>query len=202
MTILSAILSFLVLFNPFVLFVYLSSVIEELPRETFHQVFFRATLISLVILIIFAVLGDLIFAQVLSIRFASFQIFGGLVVVAIALVFIIQGGKSIITLRENLDDMASEIALPFMVGVTTVSLSVIVGENFSFAECAFIIFVSLLINFLAVMFLIKTKFDFLNNRLRVVFDKILYIFIRLNGFFLGAIGVDMAINGILKVIQL
>lgn len=199
MTITSAILSFLVLLNPIALFIYLHAIIEELPRKTFVHVLLKATTISIIILILFAILGDLIFAQVLSIRFASFQIFGGLVVVSIALLFIIQGGKSIITLRENLDDMASEIALPFMVGVTTVSLSVIVGNHFVLWQSVGIIIVALMVNFFAVILLLKIKYDVLKNSPRIVFDKTLYIFLRLNGFFLGAIGVDMILNGFFKI---
>lgn len=199
---LSAIVSFLVLFNPIALFIYLNGIIEELPRKTFLQVLLKASVTSCIILIIFAVLGDKIFAKILSIRFASFQIFGGLVVLTIALIFIIQGKKSILTLRENLDDMASEIALPFMVGATTVSLSIIIGNHFSALQSAGIIAVSLLINYLGLLLLIVLKYDMLKNRLRVAFDKTLNIFLRLNGFFLGAIGVDMIIKGILRVWKL
>jgi multiple antibiotic resistance protein len=44
--------------------------------------------------------------------------------------FIVGGRESFIQMRENLDDMASQLALPFMVGAGSVSVSILIGNAY------------------------------------------------------------------------
>jgi len=157
-------ISFLVLLNPFALFIYLRNVMDELSRKDFLIVLLNSSLMSLTIFIIFA---------------------------TFALSFIVQGKRSFITLKGSLDDLASEIALPFMVGAATVSLSVIIGEALSGPNTVFILSASIVINYFTIWMLMKVRYDFLKKKSRLAFDKSLIILLRLNGFFVGAIGVDM-----------
>jgi multiple antibiotic resistance protein len=169
---------------------------EELTRKSFSKVLLKATLISFIIFSIFARYGAFIFERVLSIHFASFRIFGGIVIVIFAIIFIVQGRRSFFTLKGSLDDLAAEIALPFLVGAATVSLSVIIGNNFSFPRSIIIILISLIANFAIIILLTLIKYNFLPRRLKIVFDKTMIIFLRLNGFLIGAIGLEMITGGV------
>ena len=59
----------------------------------------------------------------------SFRIFGGVVLLSFGFLYIVKGDTALISIKEDLDDLASEIALPFMVGAATISLSIIIGNS-------------------------------------------------------------------------
>lgn len=193
---LSFILNFLVLLNPFALFIYLNPVMEELKPKDFFDVLTKASITSLIIFILFLFFGSEFFQHVLKIRFESFRIFGGIVISTFALIFIIQGKKSFFTLKGTLDDIAAEIALPFMVGAATVSLAIVIGDAFTDEKSVFIVFASLLLNQFIIMLLFWLKYKVFKKRLRAAFDKCMSMFLRLNGFLVGAIGVNMIISGV------
>jgi small neutral amino acid transporter SnatA (MarC family) len=75
----ASLLLFLALLNPFMMSVYLIDLITDLRRELFVRVLLRGALISGAVFAVFAWSGDAIFSDVLQVRFASFQIFGGIV---------------------------------------------------------------------------------------------------------------------------
>ncbi len=188
-------ISFLVLLNPFALFIYLNPVMNDLTQRDFFEVLGKATLISLVIFLLFSEFGTLIF-KFLEINFESFRIFGGIVIFTMALIFIIQGKKSLITLRGSLDELASEIALPFMVGAGTISISIIIGERFSSVRSILIIIGSMVINYIIIAILVYIKYSLSSVRVKIAFDKLMVYLLRVNGFFIGAIGISMTISGI------
>ncbi len=189
-------ISFLVLLNPFALFIYLNPVMDELSYRNFFKVLFKASAISLVIFIIFSELGLLFFERVLFIHFESFRVFGGIVIFAMALIVIIQGRRSFITLRGSLDELASEIALPFMVGAGSVSISIIIGNRLPALESVLTIVISMIINFGIIALLVLIKYEMPSAQFRIAFDKFMVYLLRINSFFVGAIGVDMTIEGI------
>lgn len=197
---LSLFISMIVLINPFALFVYLIPVMKDLTLGDFYKVLFKASIISFFIFIIFSQFGEYIFYNVFSIQFDSFRIFGGLVIVIMALVFIIQGKRSFITLKGTLDDLASEIAMPFLVGAATISISILIGKKFSFIESVIIIAAALLVNYGTIMVLVIIKEKLPSYKMKVAFEKFLVYLLRINGFLVGAIGVDMTIVGIKNII--
>ncbi len=198
---LELLLSFVIMLNPFALFLYLKGVMEELSAGDFYLVLFKASLISYMIFIVFAIFGESIFIDFFKINFESFRIFGGIVIFAYALVFIMKGSKAWITMKESLDDLSSEIALPFMVGAGTISLSVIVGFKNSVPMTLFKIFIVMVINY-AIIALLKIAKDFLDKKMQKrAFDKYSNILVRINGFIVGAIGVDMITKGIQAIYQ-
>lgn len=200
MDVLSFVTALLVLINPFALFIYLNPVIDDVGHRPFLlHVFPRASLISLAIFSVFLLTGTAVFDELLSIRFGAFSIFGGIVILSIALVFIVQGRASLITLRGDLHDLASEIALPYMVGAGTISLCIIAGSAFNPLTGLLSLAGALLINYLAIAALIGIKYRLLRDPLRSVFDKMMGVLLRINGFFVGAIGVDLVINGIEQI---
>ncbi len=104
-----------------------------------------------------------------------------------------------ILVKENLDDLASEIALHFIVGAGTIYLSIIIGlHSPSWFLAVGVIFCVMLVNYLIVILMAYIK-DLFRKRRQVAFDKYVGIAMRLNGFFMGAIGVNMVVEGILAI---
>jgi len=68
--------------------------------------------------------------RIFQIDFESFRLFGGIVIFSMACMFIVGGRESFIHMRESLDDMASQLALPFMVGAGSVSVSILIGNAY------------------------------------------------------------------------
>jgi len=192
---LKAIIGFLVLLNPFALYVYLQPVSRALDTWSFMKVLIRASLISFGIFVLFALAGEHIFTEIIQIRFESFRIFGGIVFFVIAVMYIVQGRKAIIQLEEDLYDLANTIALPFMVGAGTISYSVIIGHRFMPLRATVMLFAIMAITVACIFGLISLRRVF-TARLKIAFDKMMSIAMRLMGFFVGAIGVDMIITGI------
>jgi len=191
----ATIIAFLVLLNPFALFIYLQPVMRNLTEKDFHKVLFKATMISFVIFALFVYAGDFVFRKIFQINFEAFRIFGGIIIFTFAYLFIVQGKKSLINMKEDLDDLASEIALPFMVGAGTISLCIVMSHKFSFPKGILILSIIMILHYIIIFFLIKTR-KLVNENWRVAFDKNMEIGLRLNGLFVGAIGINMIINGI------
>ena len=188
-------IGFLVLLNPFALYVYLQPISRELETRTFMKVLFKASIISLCIFLFFAYSGEYIFLEIIQIRFDSFRIFGGIVFTIIALMYIVYGKKALIEMREDLNDLASEIALPFMVGAGTISYSIIIGHKFMMLNASLLIMAILTVNAFCIFILLAMRGVF-SDKKKIAFDKVMGMSMRLIGFFVGAIGIDMIITGI------
>lgn len=126
----SAILLF-VLLNPFLLSVYLSSLVRELDGPTFRLVVLRASLIATPVFFLFAWIGDAIFTDVLQARYAAFQIFGGLIFLTVGFRFVMEGAHTIHALRGDPRHLSGSVAMPFMIGPATVSASIAAGSQLS-----------------------------------------------------------------------
>ena len=99
-------------------------------------------------------------------------------------------------MKEDLDNLASEIALPFMVGAGTISLSILLSQEMSYFLGTTTLIIIFLVNFLLLMFLIKLRKMMDTKRIKIAFDKNMGVLLRLNGFFIGAMGIDMILTGI------
>ncbi len=190
------IIQFLILLNPFALFIYLNSLYNDLGRKDFAFVLWKASLISGGFYLVFAFTGDFIFINFFNVAFDSFRLFGGIVILIYSLIFIIQGKKSFFTLKGSLDDLASEIALPFMVGAASVAQSILIGQKYSKLITFIIITSTLVINFGTIMLLIEIKYKIIKKKYRITFDKLLTILLRINGFFVGSIGIEMILKSL------
>lgn len=188
--------SFLVLFNPFALYIYLKPIKKDLSVDNYRKVLFRASFISFLIYVFFALSGNFVFERVFNINFESFRIFGGVIIFTLSFLYIVEGRGSIIRIREDLDDMASEIAIPFFVGAGTISLAILMGRSIKEPIITVLSLLTIIsVNYLTIVGL-GWIHDSLEDRLQVAFDKILGILVRLTGLLIGAIGVDMIITGI------
>lgn len=192
----SSIIEVLVMLNPFALFLYLEPIRKDLPHKSFMRVIFKATLISFAICLAFFFLGDSIFRKVFQIDFESFRIFGGIIIFSYAYFFIVRGQKALIMIKENLDDLASEIALPFMVGAGTISLSILLSQKHSIGIGALSLVIIFGINFLTLFTLKRFRDSIDGKKFKTAFDKNMEVLLRLNGFFIGAIGINMVLTGI------
>jgi len=189
------IVSFLVLINPIVTFIYLQPVIKRMPYRELLRVIAQGSLVALVIFFIFSVIGNSFFKDVLQVKFESFRVFGGLVIAYLAFAMIVQGRTSLITYEDDHASIANQIAMPLLIGAGTISLSIIIGNNYNPMGSAFILSIVMLINFLALALL--TAFQ--NNIKRYFskdFDNYMEAALRLFAFFAGAIGINMLVTGI------
>jgi len=193
---LRTVIEFFVLLSPFALFLYLKPVMKELSHTDFVKVLLKANLISFAIFFVFLISGDFIFNTVLNINFEAFRIFGGIIIFSIAYLFIVRGQKGFFQLRGNLDDLASEIALPFLVGAATISLTILMGKKFPIINSTLLLILILSLNFVSIMFLKYLRDRIKRKKFKIAFDKNLEVLLRLNGFFIGAIGINMIIRGI------
>lgn len=196
----AAILSFLVMLNPFALFLYLKPIMNDLSAEDFRTVFIKASSISFGIFLVFLLLGDLIFQEIFRINFESFRIFGGIVLFSFAYIFIVQGKKGFIQIKGDLHDLASEIALPFMVGAGTISLTVLMADQLALWQGILSLTIIMLVNFVIIMGMKSIRHGMRSKKLQIAFDKNMELLLRINGFFLGAIGVDMVVTGISNLV--
>ena len=191
-----SLVALLVMLNPFALFIYLSPVMEDLRHKDFLRVLWKASLISLVAFLVFLYAGDFIINKIFQINFESFKIFGGVVIFSFAYMFIVKGHKALIAMKGSLDELASEMALPFMVGAGTLSIVVFMAHKISLYQATIGLPLVLLANSIIIISLKTIKDSFEKRKMKVAFDKNMEILIRINGFFIGAIGVDMIIEGI------
>ncbi len=197
----AAIFSFLVMLNPFALFLYLKPVMNDLPDADFRTVFLKATTISFIVFVVFLIFGDMVFQKIFRINFESFRIFGGIVLFSFAYTFIVQGKKAFIQIKGDLHELASEIALPFMVGAGTISLAVLMADELKLWEGIIALLAIMLINFFFIMGLKQLRTSMRSKRIQTAFDKNMELLLRINGFFLGAIGIDMVVTGISNLIR-
>lgn len=188
-----AIISFLIFMNPVALFLYLLPIKKEMGLRRFANIVARASLITYVVYVVFAVSGEKFF-QILSVNFEAFRIFGGLVVASLSLIFIVQGKKSMITTKGELNKIAAEIALPFMVGAGTITLSIIVGRRLGALDASIAIFIVMFLTFAIITALAAIRSS-LKPKMKVVFDQNADILLRINSFIIGAIGVDLIVTG-------
>lgn len=79
----SAVLLFTLL-NPFLVLAYIVEMVKELTVKPFAQIVINAGLVASVVYSLFAILGDAIFGDIVQVEFASFQIFGGVVLSSVA----------------------------------------------------------------------------------------------------------------------
>lgn len=191
-----SIVELLVMLNPFALFLYLEPVRRDLNHRQFISVIFKASLISLFVCYLFFFSGEFLFKKVFMIDFESFRIFGGIIIFSYAYFFIVKGQRALIMIKENLDDLASEIALPFMVGAGTISLSILTSYRHPKPIGMLILVCAFVLNFLAIFLMKKVRDSLEGKRLKTAYDKNMEVLLRLNGFFIGAIGINMILTGI------
>jgi small neutral amino acid transporter SnatA (MarC family) len=117
----SALLMFALL-NPFLMSAYLIELIRECSFRSFATILLRASLIAG---IAFAAGGKAVFREVLQVRFESFMVFGGIVLLVMGLRMTLTGRVALIRLRGTPGQVAGSIYA--IVGAVVVSIISIPG---------------------------------------------------------------------------
>ncbi|WP_340114963.1 MarC family protein [Maribellus mangrovi] len=191
-----SIVELIVMLNPFALFLYLEPIRKDLDHKQFIRVILKASFISLMICYAFFFSGEFLFDKVFAIDFESFRVFGGIIIFSYAYFFIVKGQRALIMIKEDLDNLASEIALPFMVGAGTISLTILTSYRHSTWIGVLVLLIVFSINFISIYLLTIFRNAIEGKRLKTAYDKNMEILLRLNGFFIGAIGINMILTGI------
>lgn len=190
----SALLLFALL-NPFLMSIYLLDLITDLPRAMFVRVLVRAALISAAVFALFAWGGDAIFSDVLQVRFASFQVFGGIIFLTIGVRFVFKGADAMRSIRGQPEHLAGSIAMPFMIGPGTVSASVVVGARLPVLDAVLVIFVTLAAT-VAFVAAIKLVHDLVKEKNARLVDRYIEVVGRVSALLIGTFAVEMIFEGI------
>ena len=195
---LSSLLPFLAILNPFALCLYLVKVMEDLNSREFIRVLFGASIISLIVFWVFAILGEPLLADFFGVRPEALRIFGGVIFFVIAYNYVIKGYKAAEILRGSLEALPSAIALPFMIGAGTLTQAILLGKRHGPYFSLFLLFFGLCICF-AVVCIFKLIRDNLKAKYEKVFERYINILSRVNGLIIGAISTEMVVSGIRKL---
>ncbi len=187
---------FMVLFNPFLMSIYLLDLIQDLEQHTFFKVLVHASIISGTVFLLFAWGGEAIFTDILQVEFSAFLIFGGLVIFLIAMQMLFIGSDAIKRMRGgNPEHISGSIAMPFMIGPGTISASVMAGSTLTYPLAATTIVLSLLLT-IAMLVGLKYAFDIIKVRNASLLERYIDITGRAGALLTGTIGVQMVIQGI------
>lgn len=184
-----------VLLNPFLLIIYLVDVVEKLDNKQFATVLIRAGLIAGSIFSCFAILGDNIFSKVMQAEFASFQIFGGVILLLIGIQFVFRGPGAIEMLRGESEHLTGAIAMPILVGPGTISVSVIIGERHNPVSACIAVWAAILFSIL-IMLVLKWIHDFVRPRQEPLIERYIQIAGRITALFVGTVSIEMIMKGI------
>lgn len=185
----------LVILNPFALSVYLIDIFRANPLRTVVGIVTRASLISGVVFGVFALFGEAVFTRVLQVRFAAFQVFGGLLFLVIALRFMLSGSATLVTLRGEPEQVAGAVAMPFMIGPGTVSASTMAGLKLRPVLAVGAIAGALLCT-AVLLVAFKLLFDWVGARNARLTERYVQLASRVSAMAMGAIAVEMTLNGL------
>ena len=191
-------LMLLVILNPFAQVLYLFDLLRSLSVREFLFIHLKATLLSLIIFLVFALIGEkYLLKELFQIRFESLQIFGGLILTYLAFRYIVKGSGANLMFKGNISELALHITLPYMVGPGTIWISMLTGKIHDFHHTALIISAVLVIN---IIFLVTFQIimKWLSNQGGAGLEKYFAILMRINALFIGAIGVEMILKAIVK----
>lgn len=182
------------LLNPFLLVVYLFDVFQKLSIGIFMRVILRAGLISSGVFASSALLGDTFFRDILQARFASFQIFGGIVFLLIGLRFVFEGNAAIEALRGESQYIAGAIAMPLMIGPGTIGASILIGKRLGPWLAISAIVVTVLISVL-VMILLKWGHDVVRTHNEPMVERYIEVAGRITALVVGTYALEMILQG-------
>lgn len=185
---------FFALLNPFLLSIYLIDLITDLDTKTFYRVLFRASLISGCVFWLFAWGGEAIFTNYLQVRFASFQLFGGIIFLMIGVRFVFSGVDAIRATRGPPEHLAGSIAMPFLIGPGTVSAAVVIGARHDMLLSGLVIFGTLAATMTLVV-LLKVVHDYVKERKARLIDRYMEVVGRISALLIGTIAVEMIMIG-------
>lgn len=184
-----------VLFNPFLMSVYMVDFVRGLTLATFWRVMARAAIISGSVFLLFAFFGERLFTQVFHVRFESFLIFGGLIFLVIGGRFVLLGAGAMRGLRGEARHLSGSIAMPFMIGPGTVSASVLIGSRMDFPLAGLSILSGIALA-IAALVAVKWVHDVVRLRHEALIERYLDLAGRASALFIGSFAVEMILTGV------
>lgn len=197
-TMFNFLLPFLAILNPFALCLYLMGVMDELESRAFIRVLCEASLISLAVFWLFAIVGEQLLIKFLGVRPEALRIFGGVIFFVVAYNYVTRGYKAAEFLRGGLEELPSAIAFPFMIGAGTITQAILIGKKYKPHTSIFLLFLGLCMCFIVIVVfkLVREKLKGVREK---VFERYVNILSRINGLIIGAISTEMVISGIKKL---
>lgn len=183
------------LLNPFLIIIYMIDVVKKNSLHRFISILVRASVITSVVFIAFALVGNAIFSDIIQARFASFQIFGGLIFLIIGVQFVMNGPQAIEMLRGDSDNIAGSIAMPILIGPGTISAAVLVGQklNTVFSIVSIVLTLSVCV---FIMIMLKILHDFIAPRKEDLIQRYIEVVGRITALYVGTISIEMIMSGI------
>lgn len=194
MTFSGAFAFFFALLNPFLLSLYLLDLITRLDAKTLSRVLRRGTFIAGIIFSLFAATGDSLFDRLLHVRFASFQIFGGVVFLLVGIRFFFQGVNALGMLSGEPEHLAGSIAMPFLIGPATISGAVLIGSELPLWAALSVIWLTMIMVVLGLLTL-KYVHDHVRHRHFRLVDRYIDISGRVSALMIGTFAVEMIAKG-------
>ncbi|MEQ1311719.1 MarC family protein [Acinetobacter sp. XH1639] len=191
---------FFSLLNPFLMSVYMVGMIRNTDVKVFNKALIQGSLIAFAVFALFAWGGENIFSRYLNVRFESFQIFGGLIFLVIGYRYVFQGAETIGEMRGAPEHLAGTIAMPFMIGLGTISAAVVTGVSVPFGGAIAVIALTLALT-CSILIAMKYGHDHLRYKHAKYIDRYFDIMGRLSALLIGTIAVDMIVNGVMGLIQ-
>jgi len=185
----------LMLLNPFLLIIYLIDLVQELDFAKFSKILIRAGFISGGVFVVFAWLGEQIFTELLQARFASFQVFGGIIFLLIGIQFVFSGPRALQNMRGAPEHIAGAIALPIMIGPGTVSASILAGTRLS-PPLALVCIASTMAITVVTMLLLKRLHDFVRPRNEKLIERYVEVMGRVTALVVGTYSIEMIMQGL------
>jgi multiple antibiotic resistance protein len=185
----------LVVLNPFALAVYLLDLFRHNSVGQVLLILVRAAAIGGAVFAVFACSGDAVFSDILQIRFAAFQVFGGILFLVLALRFMLTGSQTLVALRGPPGQVAGAIAMPFLIGPGSVSAATLAGMRLPMlaallsVACALSIVVIVLAAF-------KASFDYVSARNAALVERYVDVASRVSAMMVGSIAVEMTFDGL------
>jgi multiple antibiotic resistance protein len=189
----------LVILNPFSQILYLKELMDDLTFGEFVSVHFKASVLSWGVFALFALVGDFLLHRVFQVHLEALQIFGGLVLMFIAYQYITVGPGSNLLFRGKIADLAPAISLPYMVGAGTLWVSIEMSNAYG-PLMTFALVAGVLVINTAIVLVAKAGFHALAERGETILGKYMAILMRTMALFIGAVAVEMIINGIRALI--
>jgi multiple antibiotic resistance protein len=196
--------SFLLLFvllNPFIMSVYLVELIRGMSLRDFSTQLVRAGIISLAVFLLFAWSGEVLFEDVMQVRFLSFMIFGGITFLIIGVRLVLYAGSPIATLSPQSREVSGAIAMPFIIGPGSISASVLAGSRLDFFLAALAIGLALAAAIASIV-LLKVLHDVVQTRSERYVERYVEVAGRVTALFTGSFAVEMILKGIERWMQL
>ena len=181
----------LIVINPVSKILIINSLIGE-GKQFIKNISVKSSYTGLIILIIFAVGGNFILRNIFRINIYSLQIAGGIILFLFGLNALLKGGFGIDEKKDKEEiamiTLASMIAGPGTI-TATISLSAVYGV---ISVCISII-LAIFINFILMIYSIEIG--------KLLGKNLLGPLVRLTGFFISSIGMNMAFTGIKEFLK-